>query len=960
MTLLDAAHAWRTAGCSVIPVRTDGSKQPAVKWKGHQSEPASEAVVTGWFTGDRHDGVGIVCGAVSGNLEMFEVEGRAVADILPAFRQAMSDNGYGELMHRLDRGFLEVSPSGGYHWLYRVDGEARGNLKLARRPATPEELALEPDDKIKVLLETRGEGGYVVVAPSGGRTHPTGKSWTALTGSPATIPTITIDERDALHNIAVIFDAMPASDPPPGPVTGAFSTEPATQQADGVRPGDDFNRRGSWDDILTPRGWTRGKSFGAGKHTAWTRPGKNVREGNSASTGLNDGDNLFVFSSSTEFDTEKPYSKFGAYALLYHNNDFRAAAKDLRGQGYGDQSTPRPRSEGPGGASTPDAPESPTGRPRLDVGNAAKMADWLQMEVGTGRLAGMFARGPDIVHTPREGEDGYVPLTEVGGDADGPAQVRVVRKSTLASRIQYTYDCYKMVKQDKEWVEIPAMFPVDAARVATDVPDELPNLRRLRGVVHSPVFRPDGTILSLPGYDTATNLLHLPEPGLIVPEVSEHPTAVDVKRAVALLDEMTAGFRFVTEHDRTNYYGLLLTPLLRTLAPPPYKLGAISSPQPGSGKTLLASIARIIHGGVFRSEMPEDDAELRKQITSMLTVTTGPVMHFDNVSGILRSSTLAGLLTSATWGDRPLGSTEWVGTPNDRLWMITGNNLSIGGDLVRRTLWVTIDPGVPNPELRTGFAIKELETWAHERRGELLHALLTIVRAWVVAGSKVNSERGSDGYSRWTETVSGALAAAGVPGTFGHSDSVQQQIGTDDSEWSEFLEIVHGVYGTDPWSVKDLLGKVDQSTRLTDWEWAADRPIPLSALPAELEEKASKSHIGVAAISKSLGMWLRNRDGRWAGLMTVRHAGERRGRERLWRVEIANGDSGDSGDSGNLTMNPEKSHFDENGPVGTSGAQSPESSESPNPPCASCSGPCSNVNSLLCDSCLSRARAEAS
>src|SRR3954454_15234683 len=104
------------------------------------------------------------------------------------------------------------------------------------------------------------------------------------------------------------------------------------------------------------------------------------------------------------------------------------------------------------------------------------------------------------------------------------------------------------------------------------------------------------------------------------------------------------------------------------MAPPPYKLAAISSPQPGSGKTLLASIARAIHGGVFRAEIPEDDRELRKQITALLTVTTGPLVHLDNVSGTLRSSTMSGLLTSPTWGDRPLGVTDWVETPNDRLW----------------------------------------------------------------------------------------------------------------------------------------------------------------------------------------------------------------------------------------------------------------------------------------------------
>jgi putative DNA primase/helicase len=329
VTLLDAAHTWRTAGCSVIPVKTDGTKMPAIAWKTYQAEPASGTVVTDWFGTGRYDGVGIICGAVSGHLEMFEVEGRAVAEILPAFRDAMRDNGYSDLLDKLNTGFLEQSPSGGLHWLYRVQGEARRNLKLARRPATPDELAADPDDKVKVLLETRGEGGYVVVAPSAGRTHPTGRAWTFLVGSPDTIPTITTDERDALHAIASMFDTMPAAEPlQPSISLGAPSS--------GARPGDDYNTRATWEDILT--GWTRTKHFG-GNCYGWVRPGKNTRDGISATTGRNDGDNLYVFSSSTEFDTERPYSKFSAYTLLEHRGDYSAAAKELRAKGYG---TPPP------------------------------------------------------------------------------------------------------------------------------------------------------------------------------------------------------------------------------------------------------------------------------------------------------------------------------------------------------------------------------------------------------------------------------------------------------------------------------------------------------------------------------------------------------------------------------------------------------------------------------------------
>ncbi|MFD0742444.1 hypothetical protein ACFQ1L_11870 [Phytohabitans flavus] len=308
---------------------------------------------------------------------------------------------------------------------------------------------------------------------------------------------------------------------------------------------------------------------------------------------------------------------------------------------------------------------------------------------------------------------------------------------------------------------------------------------------------------------------------------------------------------------------------------------------PGSGKTKLATILRLIHGGVFRAEMPEDDAELRKQVTSILAVTTGPIVHIDNVSGVLRSSTLSGLLTSDRWDDRPLGTTDMISRDNDRLWVITGNNLSLGGDLVRRTLWVTIDPGVPNPHLRTDFAITDLEEWVRVLRGPLLHALLTLIRSWVVAG-RPGKPRGGDSYARWISAVDGILSHAGVPGTFDHAESARQQVGTDDDEWADFLTAVHQAFGDRVWTVKDLLADIDTGDLL--------RPggIPLDALPAELAEKAGRPHVGVAGIGRSLGMWLKNRDGRWAGTLTVRGLGKDRREARQYRIESA-GTAGTAG-----------------------------------------------------------------
>lgn len=316
--ILQAALDLHDAGCSVVPARTDGSKAPIGSWKQYQVTRPTRDEVIEWFK-DGHEGIGVITGSVSGNLEMLEAEGRAVHDGL--FEQAKDfaiNSGLEEIWNILVSGYVEMTPSGGLHFLYRIaDEPVPGNTKVARRPGL--------NDSVEVLFETRGQGGFVVTAPSQGATHPSGNPWVLLTGSPATIPMFSMEEREAIHTVFKTLDSMPARD--------SFATALLnSSQSDESKPGTDFNNKATWDEILIPVGWTKG--YTAKGHTLWTRPGKSSSIGYSASSKEETG-NLYVFSTSTIFDAEKPYSKFAAYAALHHGNDFKAAARDLRAKGYG-------------------------------------------------------------------------------------------------------------------------------------------------------------------------------------------------------------------------------------------------------------------------------------------------------------------------------------------------------------------------------------------------------------------------------------------------------------------------------------------------------------------------------------------------------------------------------------------------------------------------------------------------
>ena len=129
--------------------------------------------------------------------------------------------------------------------------------------------------------------------------------------------------------------ALSESKPDPHPVpAGNRVTVPDGGQGEG-RPGDDFSEHTDWADILEPLGAVLHHE--AGRVRYWTRPGKDKRDGCSATTGhADDADRLKVFTPHwPPFADGDVYTKFGAYALLNHGGDHKAAAWALAQQGYG-------------------------------------------------------------------------------------------------------------------------------------------------------------------------------------------------------------------------------------------------------------------------------------------------------------------------------------------------------------------------------------------------------------------------------------------------------------------------------------------------------------------------------------------------------------------------------------------------------------------------------------------------
>ena len=330
--LVAALDAW-DHGLSVVRVRSDGSKRPVGEWKAYQTDRAERAVVQEWFAHGNH-GLGVICGAVSGDLEMLELEGRFIAEIgTQAFKDAAKAAGLELLLSRLVNGFMVVSPSNGRHFYYRVDGEAAPNTKLARRPATDDELAASDTDRVKVLIETRGEGGFVVAPPSSGTVHPPGRPWQTQAATWAAVPTITVAERDAMFELCRSFDTAGHAAPTP---VAPVATPVVVRQARATVEGsswmdalvDHLRTTQPMQQLLEHYGWAHAYTDRHGR-ALMTRPGKD--EGVSGS--VNAGGRLLPFSSSTPFATgglpPTTYDQLDVIAAYEYRGDRKAAARSL-------------------------------------------------------------------------------------------------------------------------------------------------------------------------------------------------------------------------------------------------------------------------------------------------------------------------------------------------------------------------------------------------------------------------------------------------------------------------------------------------------------------------------------------------------------------------------------------------------------------------------------------------------
>lgn len=485
----------------------------------------------------------------------------------------------------------------------------------------------------------------------------------------------------------------------------------------------------------------------------------------------------------------------------------------------------------------------------------------------------LFVRGGKATVVTKE-ESGRHVITE--------ASDRILR-----NRLTRSADFFEQTKRDVR--ECPP--PMDVVRDILAMPPLDWEFPPLQGVIEAPSLREEGTVITEPGYDAASGLYFAPATGLQMPELEERPTQDHIEVAVDMLMDVIEGFPFVDQASRANVVAAMLTPVCRPAIKGPTPLALFDATTQGTGKTLLSEVVSLIVSGRESAlfSAPREPEEWRKQITSVLR-DGSTVVVIDNVMYRLDSGDLCKVLTEVTHGDRILGQTQTISLPVRCAWIATGNNIQLGGDMARRCYWVRMDAKCAKPFKRIGFKHKRLKDHILKHRGELLAGLLTLARAWFVAGKPESSVTPVGSYEDWSTMIGGILEHAGIEGFLGNSDQLYEQADVESTQWEAFLKTLDSAFYTEAFTVSEV------------WERMSERMYQESSRQAKLSDRAEvlraalPDYIAQAMdregfFKQRLGFALSERLGRRYGDSQVwieRDIQDRHGKVARWKV-VRNG-----------------------------------------------------------------------
>ena len=406
-------------------------------------------------------------------------------------------------------------------------------------------------------------------------------------------------------------------------------------------------------------------------------------------------------------------------------------------------------------------------------------------------------------------------------------------------------------------------------------------LPKVVGVVTCPTLRPDGSVLSAPGYDPVTRLYHAADSAIKLMPAVQRPTRRDAEVALAELEGLLAEFPFADAVadgvSKSVAVSALITPVVRggmSVAP----LHAFRASTPGTGKSYLVDVASAIASGrpcPVAAASPEE-AETEKRLTGLL-LAGFPIASLDNCNGELGGDLLCQAIERPLIRLRRMGSSDIVEIESRVTMFATGNALRVRGDMVRRTLLCDLDAGLERPEKRD-FQGDPVTTIMQDR-GRYVSACLIIVRAFLAAGDAPELTPIAS-FADWSRLVRSALVWLDRPDPAQSMEAGRE----DDPELGELREFIEA------WT--SSLGSAASFTTKELAEAAEERVIDAHGSPTSYPKhkdwhdclnRLAGERGGIK--TKTLGRWLMNREGRVVERRRITRAGRASG--GLWKWKIA-------------------------------------------------------------------------
>jgi hypothetical protein len=396
----------------------------------------------------------------------------------------------------------------------------------------------------------------------------------------------------------------------------------------------------------------------------------------------------------------------------------------------------------------------------------------------------------------------------------------------------------------------------------------------LRALISAPIIYNDGAVLAKNGYD--------PDSGFFMTgnvewlEIKDAPTKEDAIESLEALKAPFDQFPFVNEHHRSVHLVALATGLLVRLFPS-VPIFAFDAPEQRYGKTLMASSVSILALAtvVAAKAMSKDSDELRKSITSILWEGS-PIINLDNIEGPFNSPMLAAIVTGEMISDRILGVSKDVKLNTRVMWLLTGNNLVVKGDLKSRTLACRIEQeGLEAPETRT-FKIPDLMGYLKTNRRALIQHILTILKAYYLLEEKPNLNlKNWGGFDDWCRDVRDPFVWAGCEDPCGTRAEVAAKDPDEELAFQFLTELRRAGIGTVELDGARTFLTSDVIEFVNDQEGKTFEKLKLAV--------AAIARDGGELSSRKLGRWFQDWNGRFVRGLRLTNRGKTNSGAR-WHV----------------------------------------------------------------------------